>query len=287
MKNTTKRITSVLLVLTMILSCLSLIACAKNYLSEQLKTEIIEDYLVFSGIQSDKTVDEIEYEYFGTYGDSVAIYFHTSGAYETPTKEKVAGVVFNYPDSRVIRIWNNGKFYKMPEAYEMGIISFFDVLSIKMQSLSLNPQEPYFIYEEKNHKNYTLDDEFNGEKIYVYIDRSLSRRGKEFSEEFFASIDIEADVKEIRDSSSPYDYPEWCQKFTIVFKEPSKEKALEYCSILIKIDGIRSVMVDIYFTWAEVPNDPLYYSGDFFANSRRVPLDTIDAPLVWDFTTVK
>ena len=207
------------LILTIILSSFSISACGNKDFAEQLKTEIIEDYLVFSGIQSDKTIEEIDYEYFGTYGDSVAIYFHTSGAYETPIKEKVAGVVFNYPDSRVIRIWNNGKFYKMSEAYEMGLISFFDVLSIKIQSLSLNPQEPDFIYEEKNHKNYTLDDEFNGEKIYVYIDRSLSRRGKEFSEEFFAGIDIEADVEEIRDSSSPYDYPEWCQTFTIVFKE--------------------------------------------------------------------
>ena len=130
-----KKITSILLIMTIILSCLALVGCGKNDFNEELKIEIIEDYLIWSGIQSDKTIEEIEYEYFGTYGDSVAIYFHTAGAYETPTKEKVAGLTFSYPDSRVIRIWNNGKFYKMSEAYDMGLISFGDVLFVKIQSL--------------------------------------------------------------------------------------------------------------------------------------------------------
>ena len=104
--------------------------------------------MIWSGIQGDKNPEEIEYEFYGRYGESAAVYFHTAGSYQgEKAVEEIAGFTFSYPDTRVIRIYNNGKFYKMPEAYEMGIISFFDVLSIKMQSLSLNPQEPYFIYE--------------------------------------------------------------------------------------------------------------------------------------------
>ena len=243
-----KRITIVLLIIFVLLSSFCTLACHYDGFDKELKKEILEDYLVWSGIQSDKSTDEIEFEYFGVYGDSVAIYFHTAGAYETPIKEGVVGYTFTYPDSRVIRIWNNGKFYVISEAYEMGLISSNHIFLIWIQSLFLEFQEPYFIYEEKIFHEYSLDDMFLGKRVTVGIDKGIGRKNKEFTKDFFAGVNFEEDVEYIIDTSTTYyDAPNWRQTISLIFFEPSKEKALEYVEILRKIDGVVWATVDVYF----------------------------------------
>ena len=140
-----KKIVSLLLVI--IITCSALAGCGKlTPWNNKLKTEVIEDYLSWSGLKGDYKVEEIDYHFLGKYGDSVAIYFKTAGAYETPTEEEVAGYKFSYPDSRVIRIWNNGKFYKMADAYEKGLVKPWNVKRISSKAKSLNHGDPIFIF---------------------------------------------------------------------------------------------------------------------------------------------
>ena len=167
--------------------------CAAESVSDELRLEIIEDYLVWSGIQSDKTPDEIKCEFYGKYGDSVAVYFHTAGAYETPVEEEIAGVKFSYPDSRVIRIWNNGKFYKISKAYEMNLIDISDVKTIKKTFGYLKYTKPYFIYQPKEYFNYEYVINELGyvilpDYVYVKLDKGISYPNKEFATTFFENI---------------------------------------------------------------------------------------------------
>ena len=73
MKKTTKKITSILLILTMILSCFAFVGCG---FTRELKNEIIEDYLKWSGLWGDKEAKDISYQYLGKYGESVAKYMN-------------------------------------------------------------------------------------------------------------------------------------------------------------------------------------------------------------------
>ena len=139
-----------LLVLLALISILALVllGCNKNEeLNDELEREILEDFLITSALIGDVSPEDINYTCFGQFGDSVAIYFHTSGAYKTPIKEEIAGLKFNYPDSRVVKIWNNGKFYKMGEAFENGLITESDIEAIHKNAYLLIHKNPLFIYE--------------------------------------------------------------------------------------------------------------------------------------------
>jgi ABC-type phosphate/phosphonate transport system substrate-binding protein len=67
--------------------------------------------------------------YYGTYNSSVALMM--SNVYEEHQhiqwEEKVAGYVFAYSDGNRILVWNDGMFYKLPQAYEQGFLTKQDV----------------------------------------------------------------------------------------------------------------------------------------------------------------
>ena len=226
---------------------------AAEPVSDELRLEIIEDYLVWSGIQSDKTLDEIKCEFYGKYGDSVAVYFHTAGAYETPVEEEIAGVKFSYPDSRVIRIWNDGKIYKMSKAYEMNLIDTGDVKTIKKTFGYLKYTRPYFIYQPKSLFDYeahqSILDEWEATVetgvVEVCLDRGISTIGKKFDYDFFSSLDYDY----IYDASSYKDYipdnlpdiavENYSHQFTIYLNDDSEQGVFDAIAILEEIDGVR------------------------------------------------
>ena len=246
--------------------------------NDELKLEIIKDYLVWSGIQSDKTPNEIDCEFYGVYNESIAVYFHTAGAYQTPLEEKIAGYKFIYPDSRVIRIWNNGKFYRMLEAYEKGLITETNIFDISRAFQSIEFQDPYFIYEDKiyNEPNFKLDTlAYNA--LSVVIDKSLSRYNdnKEFDVRFFGDIEL----------------IEWCelwrsdethQEFLLIFPEASSEKLLQIIDNLYQIDGIKEVCPLYSGNLDLSPNDELFKDEAVYI---QWALDKIFVEKVWDFTT--
>ena len=177
-----KKLISLLLIICLICPLLS--GCVNDTVSDELKQDIVEDYLSWSGLKGDFIADEINCVFLGKYGDSVAVYFKSAGAYDTKTEETVAGVTFKYPDSRVIRIWNNGKFYKITEAHEERILSRRTIKNIHSVSNSIEHGKPLFIWEEKTYCDYSVYEhyfipDFNLTVVYlIHIYHSLSHTVK-------------------------------------------------------------------------------------------------------------
>ena len=293
-----KKAVSIVLMLAMLLSCSVFITSCdindtikqlfkimeypnRGEVSDELKLEIVEDYLIWSGIQSDKTPEEIDCEFFGKYGDSVAVYFHTSGAYETPVRYFVAEVGFYYPDSRVIRIWNNGKFYTMPEAHKNGLISDIDVSAIRDAFKFFEFKEPYFIYQEKNS---LMFEDFPPRdtsviipgKVNVRMDTGLSRRDKEWDPSFFGDIDINHIEHGIYDNLLNE------QLLEIYLVEKTVEATIEAAYKLREIDGVVSLGFDSIGTWEAMPNDYVIPTDDEIGQWN---LEHINVQKVWNFAT--
>ena len=179
-----KKLISLLLLICIL--CPLLAGCVqKQDVSDALKLEIIEDYLSWSGLKGDFTVEDVKCTFLGKYGNSVAVYFNSAGAYDVATEETVAGYTFTYPDSRVIRIWNNGKFYKISDAYEQKLIKKRHIKSLYNESSSIIYDAPLFIWEEKvycDYKNYAYliypDVRLDPSELRVVIDTNLSRPEK-------------------------------------------------------------------------------------------------------------
>ena len=71
-------------------------------------------------------------KYYGTYNKSIVTMMDANGMVylQVIGKETIAGVTFNYNNSNFIRVWNNGTFYRLQEAYEKGFLSVDDLKNI-------------------------------------------------------------------------------------------------------------------------------------------------------------
>ena len=67
--------------------------------------------------------------FYGEYSGSYAVLIDGI-ALTVVTTVNVAGVSFIYPDSNVIEIYNDGKFYTLQNAFDLGLITFEDLLQI-------------------------------------------------------------------------------------------------------------------------------------------------------------
>ena len=271
---------SVVMMAVLITSCIFYKGTA---VTEELKSEILEDYLLWSGIQGDKKPEEIDCEFFGKYGDSVAVYFHTSGAYETLTDEEVAGYTFSYPDSRVIRIWNKGKFYKMSEAYEKWFISKENVEWIYANYINMSFTEPEFIFEDKEYVEVSLDDAFAGNCILVQLDRGISGVNKEHSKEFFAGVDIDyiVDLTYTEREVDEERRRQWFQILALYLPYDSKEKVIEGIKIIEKIDGVKCVHQNAYIELDYLPNDPYFLTTTLYGQWGHAKIQIEKA---WEFS---
>lgn len=267
----------VLLALISVFS-LVLLGCNKNEeLNDELEREILEDFLITSALIGDVSPEDINYTCFGQFGDSVAIYFHTAGAYKTPVEEEVAGYTFSYPDSRVIKIWNNGKFYKMGEAYELGLIDYFDILSIKIESLFLKSEEPYFVYEEKDIESvpsniYTQPELYYLDQLKVFIDPGLCKNDYSITLGFFNNHEL---IKSIERLESNYEY--YGTRFEIYLYSNTVEELISVKEYIEQIDGVRRVELIGGWELAAHTNDTYFLSEDLWG------INSINLDRVWDF----
>ena len=270
---------------------------------EKLKLQIIEYYLIVSGIQSDKKPEEIECEFYGKYGESVAVYFYTSGAYETSVWETVAEYNFFYRDSRTIKIWNNRKFYSMSEAFELGLINSENVKTIYLEYRNLEFRPPYFIYKHDYEFNWDMYYQIISQEnfwciapgqICVGLDHGISSYQKDFNFEFFQGIDYEY-IEDItfEHRLDPDELPEGFEKnlhlhYVIHLKDKSEEAIFEAISIIEKMDGINFVEPVYWFypnsgDYRSAPNDPFYFddSTPEITENDQWGLNNIEMKKVW------
>ena len=253
---------------------------------DELKWKVIDDYLIWSGILDDKKPEEIDCEFFGRYGDCAAVYFHTAGSYgERLQRYDTAGYRFIYPDSRVIRIWNDGDFYTITEAYEMGFIVEDDVASINYLFQGFEFKDPYFIYAPKSYSHIsgiyilpTFDETF----IRVFLDPGISRTGKEFDIRFFRGGEF--DRIELAEERGTGD--EFIQVYDLYLTNPSMENAWAAVKEMIKIDGIFRAILGDSNAWGSV-----WVSAGQSNTASQCALEldeisvlSIQEQQVWDFT---
>ena len=282
----------------------------EEVITDELRLEIIERYLVLSGIQGDKKPEEIECEFYGKYGDSVAVYFHTAGAHQRITEEDVAGFKFSYLDSRVIKIWNNRRFYTMSEAYELGLINKDNVESIFAGFQTKIFKSPYFVFEREflfdwdNHNAIINEEDFwylEPGQLMVGLDKSISSHRKDFNYDFFEDIDYEyiEDMtywNQFEKDELPERCEEWMtMEFKIHLKDKSEEALFEAIAILEQNDALNYVTPLYRFTRPEnpfpfdyrsIPNDP-YFDDELMqeiTSSDQWGLINIEVEKVWDFT---
>ncbi len=271
---------SVVMMAVLITSCIFYKGTA---VTEELKSEILEDYLLWSGIQGGKMPGEIDCEFFGRYGDSVAVYFHTSGAYETPIEEEIAGYKFSYPDSRVIRIWNKGKFYKMSEAYEKWFISKENVEWIYANYINMSFTEPVFIYQPKEYVEinplfFTHSYLYLFDTLKITLDTHISSKDSLPPIEFFGT-DIVSFIEEDV-SYDVYQDETYNQVLRLRLHTNTQEGLLKVKDILESKDGIIKVEVTSGgYRVDGLPDDPAYTDGSLWG------LEHIEIDKVWSFTT--
>ena len=283
-----KKISSLILIIG--ICCTLFTGCIREEtVTEELKNEIIDDYLSWSGLKGDLSVEEIECTFLGKYGDSVAVYFQSAGAYDVATEETVAGYKFTYPDSRVIRIWHDGKFYKISEAYDQRVIKKCHIKSLYNESLSIVYGEPLFIWEEKVYCDYK-DYDYLGIPEYtidpyrleVVVDANLSYPDKIFDASFFENIDV-SEIDDCTESSISWNKGEpYRQYFILTLSEPSVENMKKAVAILELKEGILEAK-----PWHRLiaGSASTYQNNENYdASELTWGMEDIEVSKVWDFT---
>jgi len=110
---------------------------------EEMETKIKQDYLDFYTKKHtpDATIDDVYVlKYYGTNMICVAVmmtdrYTMYSMAIEWET---IDGVIFGYPSSNKIQIWEQGKFYCMQEAFDKGFLIHYDLVEIQKTHMAAN-----------------------------------------------------------------------------------------------------------------------------------------------------
>ena len=106
-------------------------------LSVEMERQIREDYCnhkIKHWHLPPNTVDtSIDYVfitgYYGTYGNCIAVMFN-DGVWTMGREYIIAGVRFGYPDSNTIKIWNEGDFYELQEAFDLELLDREDLENI-------------------------------------------------------------------------------------------------------------------------------------------------------------
>jgi hypothetical protein len=98
-------------------------------LSDSLKTRIGRDYDKFTNTNPN---DNHVARYLGMYNGRAAVVMHGPWVYLTiAAQETVADFTFHYPHvGPFIKIWDNGEFYRLGEAFDKGLITVDDVRDI-------------------------------------------------------------------------------------------------------------------------------------------------------------
>ena len=77
------------------------------------------------------SIDGVELDYYGTYNDCVAVKIYGYEMHLTePWEDTVAGVTFMYGSSNEIKVWHNGRLYRLQAAYDNGMLTKDDLRNI-------------------------------------------------------------------------------------------------------------------------------------------------------------
>ncbi len=104
-------------------------------LSEKLKKQIVEDFATYwygdNYVPMEHGIFRIE-RYYGSYDGAVAVMLRGSKMEYTSSDytETVAGSIIRCNYGNSVRVWKEGSFYTMQEAYDQGILTAEQVAEI-------------------------------------------------------------------------------------------------------------------------------------------------------------
>jgi hypothetical protein len=104
-------------------------------LDPEIEARIIRDYfyhVVYPASNEAQLGDVHICKYYGTFEGFVAVMFN-GGERQVAWRETIAGIEVHYSDSRWILVWENGKFYRLQEAYDNGFLNQQNIQEIADQ----------------------------------------------------------------------------------------------------------------------------------------------------------
>jgi len=99
----------------------------------QIRQAMMDGYLITFPERNCTINDFYIIGYYGAYNDVVAI-MTASKLYESihiQTWVNAAGIIFIYPDNNNIMAWDGDRWFKLPEAYDAGILTRDDIETIR------------------------------------------------------------------------------------------------------------------------------------------------------------
>ena len=283
MKHTTKKITSILLVLTMIFSCLAFVSCIS--INDDLKMK--EAYLRQFGIEGvdaeDVVIDYDGGNYLGARIVMLDAEWHDREMWE----ETIDDITIQYYDKNRILLYTFGKFYTLTEAKSYLMISEKKLKSIADDFSSKVTHYrgtcDSFDFEECIILNDFV--EINGQMprdniVYLELDIRLCKDNEGY-ETFDIVKYLGPDIIKQRKNKIYAD--DKYQAFSLYVHNAGYENLLDIFEILSKIPGVLRVgyYYDIFDIGAQIANDT-YYS-----HYRAWGHNSIEIEKVWDFTTVR
>lgn len=116
-------------VLILLLLCVAFIVCgtrSTRFPSAKLKAEIEEAWQKKTGYKLN--LDDGCHGYYGTYDGAVVFFGY--GATMAVWKINVAGVEFQWNHGANLKVYKEGEFYSLEEAYELGLLTEKNIKSI-------------------------------------------------------------------------------------------------------------------------------------------------------------
>ena len=285
-RKTMRKITSILLVFAIALSCFVFVGCdTEDKLGFFKERKIKRDYIEQFDIRG-KNVGDVVLDYYGGNYNGYEIVMLDTECHDPETRtEQIGDTTITYYDSNQLYAWGDGEFYPLNNVVSTNKISKEDVNSIvakyssKINQFADVCDEYDFERKCETVSNWELLTTFEYDSIQfsrlaVVMDPKLSREDIILDESFFETNLIRKSTK----MADVEGYPDSCW-----YQVWLKEHSLLYMSIAIaelkRIPGIISITPMILSGYSSTPSDPSYTSGSQWG------FEAIDVEKVWDFTT--
>ena len=272
-----KKLTSLLLVFAIALSCFVFVGCdTEDKLGFFKERKIKKDYIEQFGIQ-EKNIGDVVLDYYGGNYNGYEIVM-LDAEWHDPKKwvEQLGGYSITYYDSNRLYAYKDGVFFTLSEAYNNGYIDSIKEISISWQSDIGGYKDTCDKYDFDKWTSNPTYDELEYKALLISIDKRISGTIPE-KIEYLGSNLIKEMYIEFPDADIRGDYAVYVAVLTI----PTKIWAEYAMKEISKIPGV--LLVEHYHTRSmavSFANDTYYtHNGSWWINN-------IEIEKVWNFRRI-
>lgn len=209
-------------------------------LYDEIKRDYIDKYYYYLGDHVDPEQIKIAEFVCNINGIIIAKFYdmfdYESRFYDLLWKETIDGIDIWSKDTNIYRVWNNGEFYKLQEAYEKNVLTKENLITLsKITNKDIDTQQSSII---KISDIVKLDSVSRIECLYSFAYNSCSTKDKEIIKEIIEKIvknkEISIDQKEAKSKSDIVMRDNRHSQFTFYYKENNIVKTFY---LLVNQDG--------------------------------------------------